>query len=346
MRYRHSLYFVAPYEVAVEQEPVPAPGPGEVLVRAVVSAISPGTEMLFYRDQVPPEMVVDETISALGGTFAYPLKYGYAVVGRVIALGQDVENSWLGRMVFVFHPHESHFVTAVNNLHSVPLGVTPETAVLLPLMETAVSFLMDGQPMIGERVALFGQGIVGLLTTSLLADYPLASLVTLDRFPLRREWSLRLGAQAALDPGAADVVHQLSAALQGEGKYEGADLVFEISGDPQALDRAIAITGYDGRLVIGSWYGQKRAALELGGCFHRSQMRLISSQVSNIAPRWRGRFDQARRLNLAWSMLSKHAPGKLITHRFAIGDAAQAYRLLDQHPESTVQIVITYDNDS
>lgn len=342
MKTRQSLFFKAPFEVDVCQEPIPAPGYGEVLVQSEVSAISSGSEMLFYRDQVPADLPVDATIGELSGAFSYPLKYGYAVVGRVQTLGTGVDDRWSDRRVFVFHPHESHFVTAVTNLHPVPEELSPESAVFLPLMETAVSFLMDGQPMIGERVVLFGQGIVGLLTTALLAAYPLANLVALDRFPLRRQWSRRLGAKTILDPGAADASDRLRSHLSGEGLYQGADLVYELSGNPQALDQAIMSAGYDGRVLIGSWYGKKKASLTLGSQFHRSNVRLISSQVSFIAPRWRGRFSQARRLAIAWSMLAKHDPARMITHRFPIGQAHQAYQLLDQDPGSTVQVLLTY----
>lgn len=342
MKKRQALFFTAPFEVVVIQEAIPDPGAGEVLVHAEMSAISPGTEMLFYRDQVPADLSVDATIAALGGTFSYPLKYGYAVVGWVQALGPGVDESWLGRRVFAFHPHESHFVSAVSDLHPVPNDLSSESAVLLPLMETAVSFLMDGQPMIGERVVLFGQGIVGLLTTAMLAAYPLADLVTLDRFPLRRRWSNELGAKMSLDPGAADATDQLQGRLSGEGSYQGADLIFELSGSPEALGQAIATVGYDGRVLIGSWYGMKQARLNLGSQFHRSHVSLISSQVSFIAPRWRGRFDQARRLDMAWSMLAKYDPGRLITHRYSISQADRAYLLLNQDPGSTVQVLITY----
>jgi threonine dehydrogenase-like Zn-dependent dehydrogenase len=301
--------------------------------------------MLFYRGQVPADLSVDATIAELGDAFSYPLKYGYAVVGRVQALGPGVDERWLDRRVFVFHPHESHFVSAVSNLHPVPEELSSESAVLLPLMETAVSFLMDGQPMIGERVVLFGQGIVGLLTTAMLAAFPLANLVTLDRFLLRRDWSDKLGARTSLDPGAADAVDQLRSYLSSEGHYQGADLVFELSGNPEALDQAIATAGYDGRVLIGSWYGMKKASLTLGSQFHRSHVNLISSQVSFIAPRWRGRFDQARRLDMAWSMLAKHDPARLITHRFPLSEAHDAYQLLDQDPGSTVQVLLTYEKN-
>ena len=199
--------------------------------------------------------------------------------------------------------------------------------------------------MIGERVVIFGQGIVGLLTTALLAQTPLSKLIALDRLSLRRQWAQRLGADHVLDPAAGDVSERLSALLTAESAYEGADLLFELSGNPRALDLAIATAGYDGRILIGSWYGNKEAKLSLGGQFHRSHVRLISSQVSHIAPRWRGRFDQKRRLNIAWSMLAALDPSRLITHHFPIDQAHEAYRLLDQEPAAAIQILFTYAED-
>ncbi len=338
-----SLFFVEPYTVEIRESKLEQPGTGQVLVQTVASAISPGTEMLLYRGQMPMGMAVDETIDALGGEFQYPLKYGYAAVGRVIALGSGVPADWEDRLVFAFNPHESHFIANPAHLLPVPPGIAPETAVFLPNMETAVSFLMDGQPMIGEQVAVFGQGIVGLLTTALLAQLPLASLVTMDRYALRREWSVRLGAAAALDPLAANSLAGVQNALQGERPYPGADLIFELSGNPGALDQAIEVTGYNGRILVGSWYGQKRADLNLGGHFHRGHMQIISSQVSHIAPQWNGRWTKSRRLQMAWQMLAQLQPERLITHHFPIGQAAQAYQLLDQSPEQAIQVVLTDD---
>jgi threonine dehydrogenase-like Zn-dependent dehydrogenase len=286
---------------------------------------------------------VDETISALAGEFSFPLKYGYAAVGQVTAVGTDVAPEWQGRLVFAFHPHESYFLGSPAELIPVPSTLLPEEAAFLPNMETAVNFLMDGQPLIGEQVAVFGQGIVGLLTTALLARLPLASLVTLDRYPRRREESLVLGAQASLDPETPDALARLHSLLEEECSYIGADLTYELSGNPTALDQAIAATGFNGRVVIGSWYGQKRADLHLGGRFHRSRIRLISSQVSTLAPEWTGRWSKSRRLQVAWRMLQQVNPAHLITHRFPIAQAAQAYALLDQHPEEAIQVILTYE---
>lgn len=340
---RRTLYFTAPYQILVEEERRPQPAAGQVLVQTVVSAISSGTELLIYRGQAPTDLAVDETIAALAGTFGFPLKYGYAAVGRVVACGAAVGEAWQGRLVFAFHPHESHFLAAPDDLYPVPASLSAEEAALLPNMETAVNFLMDGRPLIGERVVVFGQGIVGLLTTALLARCPLSRLLTLDRFALRRERSLALGAQASLDPADPDVLERVESHLQGEAAGRGADLTYELSGSPEALEQAIAVTGFHGRIVIGSWYGQKLAHLGLGGRFHRSRLRLISSQVSTIAPELTGRWDKWRRLQLAWQMVQQLRPASLITHRIPFARAAEAYALLDQRPGEAIQVLLTYE---
>jgi threonine dehydrogenase-like Zn-dependent dehydrogenase len=285
---------------------------------------------------------MDETIPSLSGKFDYPLKYGYAAVGRVIATGSKVPSAWRGRCVFAYSPHESHFISAMENLVPLPSTLSPEDGSLLANMETAINFLMDGRPLIGEQVAIFGQGVVGLLTTALLAQFPLARLVALDPIPLRREKSLSVGAHHALDPTIPEALSRLHEALQQERPYQGADLTYEISGDPATLNQAIAATGFNGRVVIGSWYGRKQASLSLGSRFHRSRISLISSQVSTVSPGLESRWSKTRRRQATLQMLEKLKPAHLVTHRFSAHEAAQAYTLLDQTPEEAIQIVLTY----
>jgi 2-desacetyl-2-hydroxyethyl bacteriochlorophyllide A dehydrogenase len=340
---RRALYFTAPSQVSIRAEELCGPAPGQVLVQTLVSAISPGTELLIYRGQAPTDMAADATIAALTGALTFPLKYGYAAVGRVIAVGSAAEEVWQDRLVFAFHPHESHFLATPAELLAVPSTLAPEEAVFLPNMETAVNLLMDGHPLIGEHVVVFGQGIVGLLTTALLAQLPLGCLLTLDCYAQRREHSMALGAQTSLEPEVPHILARLRPRLpEGDGTA-GADLTYELSGNPTALDQAIAVTGFDGRIVIGSWYGQKRADLNLGGSFHRSRIRLISSQVSTIAPAWTGRWTKSRRLQVAWEMLERVRPARLITHRFPLVQAHQAYMLLDQSPQEALQVLMTYE---
>jgi threonine dehydrogenase-like Zn-dependent dehydrogenase len=115
-----------------------------------------------------------------------------------------------------------------------------------------------------------------------------------------------------------------------------------LSGNPDALNRAIALTGFEGRIVIGSWYGQKRAPIDFGGAFHRSRIRIISSQVSTIASQFAARWNKARRLDVALAILARLPFDHLITHRFHINDAARAYELLDQQPARALQVLFEY----
>ena len=334
-----SLRFTGPGEVEVRETPVPDPDDDEVRVRTAVSAVSPGTELLVYRGEAPSGMAVDESIGALPGTFEFPFTYGYAAVGRVTAVGTDVPDGWVDRAVFAFHPHESHFTASPDDLVPVPTDCSMAEAAMLANVESAVNFLMDGRPVVGERVAVHGQGVVGLLTTAMLSAYPLESLVTVDLHEHRRELSERLGADEALDPDGTDVVDRLR-----EGDEPGGtDLAYELTGDPDALDGAIDAMAYDSRLVVGSWYGSKRVSLDLGGRFHRNRGRLVSSQVSSIAPQYSGRWSKERRLEVAWDRLAELDPTRLVTHRFPIERAHEAYRTLDEHPEEAVQVLLTYE---
>ncbi|WP_253736535.1 zinc-dependent alcohol dehydrogenase [Halohasta salina] len=339
---RRSLYFVAPGEIEVREEPIPEPAADELLVRTTVSAVSPGTECLVYEGNVPSEMAADANLDALSGSLSYPLNYGYAAVGVVEAVGSEVDPAWLDRRVFAFHPHESHFCATADELHPVPEGIDTEQATLLPTVETAVTLVQDGAPKLGERVVVFGQGPIGLVTTALLGAFPLDRLVTVDYSPARRERSRELGATTSVDPD--DLGEALS--LPGETGAEepaGADLTYELSGNPEALDAAVSATGYDGRIVVGSWYGTKPTELDLGGRFHRSRISLSSSQVSTIDPALRGRWDRERRLALAWDRLADLDLDGLLTDRYPITEAPAAYDALSTSTDGTLGTLFSYE---
>src|SRR5262249_36865999 len=144
------------------------------------SAISAGTEMLFYRGQVPPEMAIDATLTGMAQKVSYPLSYGYCTVGQVVEVGEQVDKVWLSRRVFAFQPHCSAFITEPTSLLPIPDHLSFEQALFLPNMETAVNFVMDARPIIGERVLIFGLGVVGLLTLFLLHKFPLSVLSAVD----------------------------------------------------------------------------------------------------------------------------------------------------------------------
>lgn len=337
-----SLYFTGPRQLEVRQEELEPTDPGEVLVEVARSAISAGTELLFYRGQVPSGMEVDATLDSLEGRMAYPLKYGYASVGSIVDTGSEADRSLLGSRVFSFQPHQSHYWADPSALMVLPGAMEAEQGVFIPNVESAVNFAHDGKPGLGENVLVLGQGIVGLLMTAILGQFPLARLITVDRLPTRRKRSEELGADHSLDVGQVD---EIWGSLLGESPRtddSGFDLTFELTGAPAALDDAIRYTGYAGRIVLGSWYGTKSAAVALGGKFHRSRIRIMSSQVSSIAPELSGRWSKTRRMEEVLRQIEIIQPEQLITHRYPIEEAAEAYSRLDSNPEEVLQAVLTY----
>ena len=336
------LWFTGIEQVEVREHQVRELRDDELLIAVECSAISAGTEMLVYRGQIPNEMALDANITALQNQQQYPLQYGYASVGIVSRVGDKVEASWLGRRVFAFQPHASHFISTIENIIPVPDDISAENAVFLPNMETAVNLVQDGKPALGERIVVLGQGIVGLLLTNLLKQFPLAQLHAVDAIPLRRERALQLGVTAVFDPFSTEDMQALKQKLQQAENHKGADLIYEVSGAPDALNLAIDLTGFASRIVIGSWYGNKSAAIALGGDAHRNRLQITTSQVSSIAPELSGRWSKSRRFELCWHMLRKLQPSQFITHPVPLCDAPIIYQQLHQTPAEILQAVFTY----
>jgi NADPH:quinone reductase-like Zn-dependent oxidoreductase len=320
------VWFDAPFVVATrDASPYPLPA-GYVRLTHLCSSISAGTEMLAYRGQLPSELSLDATIEGFDKSASYPLRYGYAFVGVITALGEGVDDAWCGRRAFAFAPHGSYADVDVTTLIPIPDDITSEDASFLANMETAVNVLHDAKPLLGEHVMVFGQGIVGLLVTALLAHYPLASIRAVDRFSLRLNWARQLGAEAFSPEQLA------SESLD-------ADLIIELTGVPNALNDAIHHAGYTSRIVIGSWYGNKSAPVYLGGAAHRNRLHMITSQVSTLAPELTGRWTKARRFEVTWDMIRRVKPSRFITHRSGLYDAAALYQQLDHAPDQVIQAV-------
>jgi 2-desacetyl-2-hydroxyethyl bacteriochlorophyllide A dehydrogenase len=349
---RQALVFAGPGRVEIVEEELGPPAAGQVLVRTRASAISAGTELLVYRGELPTDRPLDESLPALAGArFGFPARYGYAAVGEVAAVGAGVPDQWLGRRVFGLQPHASAFVAPLEEVLEVPAGLDAERAALFASMETAVNLVLDGAPRLGERVAVVGQGVVGLLATSLLARFPLETLVVVDAVEARARRGLGQGAHAAVTTvaDARAALGNAGAARAALGNSSdaraalGADLTFELTGDPAALDVALALTGDEGRVVVGSFYGTKRASVDLGAHFHRGRLTLVSSQVSRLPPALSARWDRARRRAVAWDALPRVDVAALVTHRFALGRAAEAYARLAAGPKEALQVLFTYE---
>jgi 2-desacetyl-2-hydroxyethyl bacteriochlorophyllide A dehydrogenase len=331
-----SVWFAGPREVALRSEPVPDVGPDDVRIDAIASAISHGSEMLVFRGQVPDGLELD--LPTLRGSFAFPIKYGYASVGRVVEIGAAVSCLAPGDAVFTLHPHQSTYVVPAQMPVRLPDGLDPVLGVFLANIETATNVVIDAAPRLGERVAVFGQGVVGLLITQLLRLTGVSQIIVVEPVASRRELACQVGADMALDGARGDVGRALRELTDGVG----VDLVIEASGSVAALDQALDALAFGGTCVVCSWYGTKPVELRLGGAFHRRRLRIVSSQVSTIDAALQPRWTHQRRLALARDLLPGLELSSLISHRIPLGQAAEAYELVDQRADQTVQVVLTY----
>jgi 2-desacetyl-2-hydroxyethyl bacteriochlorophyllide A dehydrogenase len=329
-----SVWFPRAREVEIRSETVGAPGAGEVRIRAIASGLSHGTEMLVFRGQVPADLPLD--LPTLAGSYGFPIKFGYASVGQVIAVGAGVAHLAPGDRVFVHHPHQEEYVAGAAAAVKLPERLPPELGVFLANCETALNVLLDAHPRLAEEVVVIGQGVVGLLLTQLL-NLAGARVTAVEPMAIRRELAMRCGADEAVVPEDA----QARIATRTNGR--GADVVIEASGNASALQLAIDAAAFQASVIVCSWYGTKPVSLDLGSRFHRGRLRLVSSQVSELDPALAPRWDRQRRREVSLSLLGELLLGPLITHRIPFARASEAYELVDQRPEETVQVILTYD---
>ena len=332
-----SLWFEAPRRVGFRDTPVAGPGKGEIQVRALYSGISQGTELLVYRGQVAPDLPLDLGLTTMEGSFRFPIKYGYASVGEVLEVGTAVTALRPGERVFVHYPHQSAYVVHAARAIPLPTDLPPMYGVFLASLETAFNIVLDSRLHLGETVAIFGQGVVGLLLTQLLRKAGAELVIAIDRFERRRALAQQLGAHLVFPP-TEDIAQQIRACTDGRG----ADVVIEASGAPEALTPAIRAVADQATVVVVSWYGSKPVMLSLGEEFHRGRLTLKSSQVSRLDPSLAPRWTLERRLQTVLHWLPVLPLDRLISHRYPFAEASRAYAQADQHPEEVVQVVFDY----
>ena len=328
-----AVWFAAPRTAELRRETVPPPGPGEVRVRSITSAISHGTEMLVYRGEVPPDLPLD--LPTLAGDFSFPIKHGYATVGRVMESGAEHLSS--GDLVFVHHPHQEFFTVSAAMPVPLPDGTGPESGAFFANLETALNVVHDTPLRLGETALVFGQGVVGLLITQLLERAGAARVLAVDPIQRRRMLALEVGADSAFEPGE-DLRERILEATGGRG----ADVAIEASSSGAALQAAVDAVAAEGTVVVASWYGTRPVTLSLGGHFHRGRVRMRSSQVGRVNPELGPRWDLDRRTEATLDLLARLRLKELVSHRTPFGDAPRAYQLVDEDPGATVQVILLH----
>ncbi|MER7931294.1 MULTISPECIES: dehydrogenase [unclassified Streptomyces] len=279
------------------------PGDGEVLVRALYSGVSRGTETLVFRGGVPESQHAVMRAPFQEGDFPGPVKYGYLNVGVVEAGPAELT----GRTVFCLYPHQTRYVVPASAVTVVPERVPPARAVLAGTVETAVNALWDATPLIGDRIAVIGGGMVGCSVAALLARFPGVRLQLVDADPARARTAEALGVDFAAP----------------EDALGGCDLVVHASATEQGLTRALELLAPEGTVVELSWYGDRRISLPLGEAFHSRRLTVRSTQVGTVSPAARPGRGYAERLTLALDLLADPALDALITGESAFEELPQ-----------------------
>lgn len=264
-------------------ETLPAAGAGEVIVQTRFSGVSRGTEALVFNGQVPQSQWQRMRAPFQAGDFAFPVKYGYASVGQVVAGDARLQ----GQTVFCLHPHQTHYVVPASAVQPLPEGVPARRAVLAANLETAVNAVWDADLRPGDQVRVVGGGSVGLLTAWLAAQIPGCEVQLIDSNPSRGPVAAALGVGFALP-------------AQARGD---ADAVLHASGSEAGLQLCLALAGFEAVITELSWYGDRSPSLPLGGNFHSQRLTLRASQVGTVATVQRARWNHARRLRLALGLL-------------------------------------------
>jgi threonine dehydrogenase-like Zn-dependent dehydrogenase len=288
-----ALWYVRPGQAEIRQERLSPLAEGMVRVRAVYGAVSRGTEALIAAGRVPASEYQRMRGPYMGGNFPFPVKYGYATVGRVEA-GSD---ALLGRTVFGLHPHQTYFDLPAEAAIPVPQDVPASRAVLAANMETALNATWDAAPVPSGPIAVIGAGVVGALVGFLCARVPGAEVTLIDVNPAREELARTLGLNFAL-PNKAPA---------------DCELVIHTSATSAGLTTAINIAGDEATILELSWYGAGIVSVPLGGAFHSRRLKIVASQVGKIAPSRRAMTSHRQRLEQAIDLLSDPRLDALLT---------------------------------
>ncbi|MFD7878467.1 zinc-binding alcohol dehydrogenase [Streptomyces sp. NPDC059766] len=298
-RSARAFWLRSPGHGEVRELTLPEPAEDEVVVRSLWSGISRGTETLVFRGGVPASQHAVMRAPFQEGDFPGPVKYGYLNVGVV----EEGPAELTGRTVFCLYPHQTRYVVPVSAVTVVPDNVPAERAVLAGTVETAVNALWDAAPLVGDRIAVVGGGMVGCSVAALLARFPGVRVQLVDADPARASVAEALGVGFATP----------------ERALGDCDLVVHASATEQGLARSLELLRAEGTVIELSWYGDRRVALPLGEAFHSRRLTVRGSQVGTVSPA-RANRSYADRLALALDLLADPALDALVTGESAFED--------------------------
>lgn len=343
---------IAPRTFALRSYEDPPLGPRDVRLKSVLSGISHGTELNLYRGTSPfatkhfdgeHRLFMPNEEEGFRET-----GLGYELVSRVVEVGSEVHEVKVGDLVHTATRHQPTTVVNLDAQGQIPLsvlppGVTPEEAVFSALIGVALIAIHDAQIKVGDHVAIFGLGAIGLIAVQLARLNGALNITAVDPIPLRRQMALELGADEAIDPAVEDPAVRLKFR---EGEPRGVDVAIEASGHYAGLQGALRAAHMGGRVVTLGYYQGGASAVYLGEEWHHNRLTMVSSMgVWGCPSRYYPMWDRAR-VSRTVSILLERDLVKvehLITHRFPYRQMPEAYRFIDEHPTETIKAVLEYD---
>ena len=346
------LVLEGPRTLRLREEDAPELRPREVLVRTLVSGISHGTELNLYRGSSAfADREFDRELRAFVTPDpphpTYPALLGYSLVGVVEAVGAEVTELAPGDLVHAGVPHREQAVVdldaaarATYPLIRLPATEPPPWALFVSLGAVALVAVHDANLKVGDHVAVFGLGAIGLMVVQMARLAGAARVTAVDPVAERRELALELGAHAAVDPPAG-------VAIKRAGR--GVDAAIETSGAPAGLHDAIAAAALGSRVVTVGFYQGGAEAVRLGEEWHHNRLDMVSSMGAWGAPhRAHPSWDRPRVMQTVVDLLAGSAVrvDGLPVRRFAFDQAAEAYSWLDANPNEAVKVALTYDGSN
>jgi 2-desacetyl-2-hydroxyethyl bacteriochlorophyllide A dehydrogenase len=334
-----------PHQVELREYRTPHPGPAEVQVRTLYSGISAGTELATYRGTNPYlEKQWDPDVGLFlpgQATFSYPVDgWGYSEVGEVEALGPETTGVAVDDVVWGIWGHRSHAVLPAERLagHQLPETLDPIVGTFDRVGAVALNAVLASGACVGESVAVFGLGVIGLLATQLLIAQG-NDVLAVDTMPHRLGLAEEFGA-TTFPAQEGDLARLMREQTAGRGP----DRVIELTGAYPALHQAIRVAGVGGTVVAAGFYQGPATALALGEEFHHNRVTIVSSQIGSVPPALSIRWTRERLHETVMRLCAagRINPFPLVSHVVPAQDAAEAYRLIDKPPEGLLQVVLDF----
>lgn len=322
----------------------------QALGKNIVSNVSAGTEMAFYRGTAPQiHSTADDNGRGITAkdNLTYPMSsndpgcwwMGYASVVEIVKVGNEFKGELkVGDVVFTSQGHKEYHVIDNGGYQPIPADVTPECASFKTLMEIAYNGFLDSKIKMLDNVVIFGMGTIGQLLVRIckLAGARVAAVDFLDS---RLDLATAGGADVVINPGKtnASIAEAVFDSFSGK-----ADAVIEVSGNAKALHDAVSCVKKEGQVTVLSFYQQAPLNFLMGQEFHHNRVVIRSSQIGGIAPEISYQFTKGERADNAMKLLSKIAVAPLISHRCSFEEYPEMIKTIDKNPSATLSVVIKY----